>query len=535
MKDGLALTAATRRTRGPLGASRAGQAMVQFALLITVLFGLVGGAVDYGVLLIENQKLKNATDAASLAGARSLFSGASPGTTQATSTATTYLTNHGYTNGGGTAVAISYWNTTTNSSCTTTCDQITVQVTKTTPSLFWKVIGINNFNVNAQSKAVAAGGLVDVMLVVDTTNSMNTVYGTVNGMVELRQAAKDFVNQMSPSASLPYGPKVGMAWFQGTTCTWFKKNSDLVVDEWNGEYTTPCGEHSGVLQSLSFSKDTLVKIADNSGAGTCPTFTGFNTGHGCPLNYRDGPPLPAVTGTQSATAVPTGVRNSSGGSVQAFGGTGTRLPNAMKVISGCSTVSGACTVTGGSPTYHAWSTAQGGRNDAATVGMAKKILVMMTDGINNATNLPSSPAATAIPFTYLNTSGTPTTGSATNSSYDNEVQGLAARLKKGPDNVSGTEDDVEIYVVGFLCTPTMDPGNTDCASNIVNAGTPYKCPGATWPTTSPAPSGIDSVLRNVSSSTSGTCDHYFPISKTDDLPQLFKVIAGAIARGKLTE
>ena len=48
-------------------------------------------------------------------------------------------------------------------------------------------------------------------------------------------------------------------------------------------------------------------------------------------------------------------------------------------------------------------------------------------------------------------------------------------------------------------------------------------------------SAIDTLLRNVSSSSPGTCDHYFPIKKTEDLPQLFRTLASTIARGRLTQ
>jgi hypothetical protein len=45
--------------------------------------------------------------------------------------------------------------------------------------------------------------------------------------------------------------------------------------------------------------------------------------------------------------------------------------------------------------------------------------------------------------------------------------------------------------------------------------------------------GVDELLNNIASSTAGTCDHYFPIGKTESLPQLFRIMAGSIARGRL--
>src|SRR5690348_13064729 len=58
------------------------QVIVYTALLMTVLMGLAGAGVDYGLIVIESAKLQNALDAASLAGARKLIT--SSGSTQGT-------------------------------------------------------------------------------------------------------------------------------------------------------------------------------------------------------------------------------------------------------------------------------------------------------------------------------------------------------------------------------------------------------------------------------------------------------------------
>jgi hypothetical protein len=45
------------------------------------------------------------------------------------------------------------------------------------------------------------------------------------------------------------------------------------------------------------------------------------------------------------------------------------------------------------------------------------------------------------------------------------------------------------------------------------------------------------LLVSISSSAPGTCDHYYPLSKTEttSLPQLFTALAGTISRGQLTQ
>ena len=197
--------------------------------------------------------------------------------------------------------------------------------------------------------------------------------------------------------------------------------------------------------------------------------------------------------------------------------TGTRLPAAIQVVN-----------NGG---YYAWSTANGGRNDAATTGIARKVLVIMTDGFSQMTaDVPSNPPD-------VNT-------------WDEEAVTLAQTLERGPDGVSGTTDDVEIYVVGFFPVP-YDPSNASnnwarsraAGYGTVDGSPPHPCPNATLPTvasnrfsyTSNSVTPIDEILNNIASSKAGSCDHYYPIAKSEGapLPQLFRVLAGSIARGRL--
>jgi hypothetical protein len=130
----------------------------------------------------------------------------------------------------------------------------------------------------------------------------------------------------------------------------------------------------------------------------------------------------------------------------------------------------------------------------------------------------------------------------TQSGYGNQVQTLAQRLKLGPDQVAGTADDVEIFVVGYFCTPydSSPPGTSAtsfCKSLVAATAAPHPCPGPTYPPTGVATSSIDDLLVSISSSAPGTCDHYYPLSKTEttSLPQLFTALAGTISRGQLTQ
>jgi hypothetical protein len=51
-------------------------------------------------------------------------------------------------------------------------------------------------------------------------------------------------------------------------------------------------------------------------------------------------------------------------------------------------------------------------------------------------------------------------------------------------------------------------------------------------------SAIDDKLNQLTSSTPGSCDHYYPLGKTEtiqSLPGLFQALAGRISRGQLTQ
>lgn len=143
------------------------------------------------------------------------------------------------------------------------------------------------------------------------------------------------------------------------------------------------------------------------------------------------------------------------------------------------------------PAYNwsVFSAANGGRPGV------KKVLINMTDGNNGAFG-------------------------KTEAETDAETLVAAANVKRGDDNVSGTSDDVEIYTI-FL-------GSSKFSKD------PPKCPAAVLPA---GPSAIDTMLINASSSTPGSCDHYFALEKVQvsNLVGLFRTIANEILRSRLIQ
>ncbi|HZQ98895.1 MAG TPA: TadE/TadG family type IV pilus assembly protein [Chloroflexota bacterium] len=472
-----------------VGKREAGQILVLFALVQVALVAMAGFAVDYGALLVERTKLQNAVDAASLAGARALVDGANPGTAAARTAVTSYLSSMGYSAASGATIS------TTFTATGGTTDTVQVQVSKVAPTYFVRVIGINSTTIAGQATAKADQRMVDVMLSLDLTGSME-LSGT-DDLGQLRRAVVQFINQVNLVNGNPRGPKVGIARFAGVMCRWnrLRDPSDVFIELGPGpsDYVSPCDDDKSVLSNLTQDSATLIKIADGSGGGSCPAAA---VQYACPLISWKYDSVKTTTGPMAA---PAGLRYN-GNVVQSAPSphyTGTKLPNAISVVNG-----------GG---YYAWSTANGGRNNDLGEGNAHKVLVMITDGFDELWPSQGNPA------------GSP-------SAWDTQVVTLANQLKLGPDGVAGTADDVEIYTVGFFCTPYNS--QYWCASRLADTASPHPCPSGAMPGTATA---IDTLLRDISSSAPGSCDHYFPIKKTEDLPQLFTKIAGAITRGRLTQ
>ena len=466
-----------------------GQILIIGALTQIVFMVLVGFAVDYGFMLVEQQKLQNAVDAASLAGARALVDGSAPGIAVARTTTLDYLDRQGYRTDPDTTVAVTF-----PVGPSGAVESVAVDVQRHRDTFFIRLVGLNDYSVAGRATAAVDRKMIDIMLSLDLTGSME-LSGT-NDLQQLRRAVVDFVNMINPSPSNPLGPKIGMARFAGVICRWKRANgSDTLIDVGPGpsEYQLPCDDDKSVLSNLTLNKATLLKLADNSGGGSCPA---GQSQYACPLvSWTFSQVQDAVTGQW---LTPAGLRYNGSQYMNAPAPhyTGTKLPNGITVTSNAG--------------YYAWSTANGGRNNAAGEGTARKVLVMITDGQNELAPSTGNPAG-------------PT------SAWDTEVVNRANTLKLGPDGIPNTIDDVEIYTIGFFCTP-YNAGSNWCKSKLAEA--PHSCPGPALPANA---TNVDHILRDVSSSAPGACDRYFPIGKSEDLPALFRTLAGAITRGRLTQ
>lgn len=155
--------------------SQGGQTILLFALMLPVLLGFTGLAVDYSRLLGERRNLQNAADAAVMSGVVNLVGVSTTDNTppysraKACSDANSYLSQNGYSTsatcnsgptfymancpptGSASPPSITLCKTYANS------DTIMVTVNQSVNVLFLRVLGVGSFNVAATAKAVDGG------------------------------------------------------------------------------------------------------------------------------------------------------------------------------------------------------------------------------------------------------------------------------------------------------------------------------------------------------------------------------------------
>src|SRR5581483_10805559 len=189
-----------------------GQMMVLLTVAVFMLILAVGSGIDYGSILVEEQSIQNAIDTAALAGARGMLYAPTPGAISGEATATAFLNNQGYSTAKGDVI---HYAETTDPN-TGQLDTMKVEVTRNKPTLFWRIVGINNIPLKRSAVGAPGRGDNDIAIVVDLTQSMQTEDpGT---LPELRAAVAAFVDALNLNVSNPITNKIALAAFQGEDC-----------------------------------------------------------------------------------------------------------------------------------------------------------------------------------------------------------------------------------------------------------------------------------------------------------------------------
>jgi Flp pilus assembly protein TadG len=162
---------------------RKGGVLVVFALVLSVIVGVIGMAIDFGRVTSSKSKLQQATDAALLAAIRTL--GATGDSDKAIQTANAYFMQKLSTLPDFSAVSLDALE------IDATTQTISARGSATIDSTFLQIIGFPSIAISSPSRAQAAVGEMEISIMIDLSSSM-----TGRRFAELRTTLTEFVQQM---------------------------------------------------------------------------------------------------------------------------------------------------------------------------------------------------------------------------------------------------------------------------------------------------------------------------------------------------
>ncbi len=178
--------------------SKSGQVLILLAVALTVLLALTGLAIDVGMAYLTKNKLNAAVDAAATAAGKVV----SQGTTAISAEAANFFKANDPSGLLGATVQDPSTVATHNPDGSWT---ITVTATASSPAHFAKVVGWQNFNMEASATSTVR--TTDLVLVMDCSGSIGA------DLPALKAAAISFINIFNPSSDR--GDRVGLIHFAG--------------------------------------------------------------------------------------------------------------------------------------------------------------------------------------------------------------------------------------------------------------------------------------------------------------------------------
>ena len=192
--------------RAKLCAFRAGTrgiVLYLVALLMIPFVALIGVAVDVGQLLLVKNQLASAIDAAAL------DIGANPGLTQAQAQAQAqaYINANFSTQYPSATISVS--------PPVMTSTTVGITATATINTVFIRILGssYNTLSANVSTQVALAQNYLEVVLVLDNTGSMASMYGSMPGIQGLRLAASTLVNTLFAADPAQKYVKIGVVPF----------------------------------------------------------------------------------------------------------------------------------------------------------------------------------------------------------------------------------------------------------------------------------------------------------------------------------
>ncbi len=162
-------------------ADRRGAVLVFVGIIMVVLLGFLGLALDSSRGYVARSRLSRAVDAGALAGARALRQGQDT----ARQSALTLAAANGVSTTTGATVTVSYTKNDLGE------DVVNVSASENLPTTFMRALGKTSMDV--QARAAAAVPPLDLALVLDQSGSL----GAANAFDDLQNASKNFVDKFS--------------------------------------------------------------------------------------------------------------------------------------------------------------------------------------------------------------------------------------------------------------------------------------------------------------------------------------------------
>ncbi|WP_176595562.1 MULTISPECIES: TadE/TadG family type IV pilus assembly protein [Sphingobium] len=260
--------------------NQAGNTLAIVAAAMIPLTGMVGAAVDFSRTYLVKARMQQACDAGVLAGRRSMS-----GTILATADKNEALKyfNFNFPSGLMGSAVMSTTDSTAANRVTTELDngQLRMKATTSVPTTLLKVVGINQMRVNAECLGEEYYVNTDLMLVLDTTGSMNcylsdalscsqetekTTSGTKKSkMREMREALKTLYSNLRPAQvaleAKNLRMRIGFLQFSSTV------NVGKLIRAENTAYVRSSYSYRNSSGSLKTATDWSTNWFDNSWAG----------------------------------------------------------------------------------------------------------------------------------------------------------------------------------------------------------------------------------------------------------------------------
>lgn len=250
-----------------LHANESAQVLPMFVMLIIILVGMIGLATDLGRIYVARAELGRSVDAAALAGAKQL-----PDIVQADAKARAYITENEPT----ASIAVEVYPDVPS-------QQVEVRATKTVPTIFMRLFGVNDVKVN--NNATAGFGIipVDAYVTLDATGSMHrgtgsssnpdcngseTNTGGVCPIKEARDGATNFVNTLIADGDTSGTTIVGLGAFRG--CYNPPRNNVKCIDSSGAGnmITSLTNDKTALLNGISAIKAIGATGQPSGGSGT---------------------------------------------------------------------------------------------------------------------------------------------------------------------------------------------------------------------------------------------------------------------------